>query len=314
MDILMKNKLLGTLFSILIVMSLCVSVLADEKIGGLVFNAMKEIQDTHKDFLGNVEKIKHSREEAMAERESVKKLYTNAKNGSVDKSEFHARFSLAQAKVYRALYDEARLTHQVAGKQLGILNKLNDSIDSTGDGMDQSDTMTIIEATKPFLDNGKNLLKSLGDYRDKITDPVINSKLNAAYQTAQMLSKYVEHLEKGNTNKYASQLVLKQRVVELVEQLNALYVQTDIFMGILRDKTTVLKMINQLAASEAAIWAVSEGGKDITHLSGNVMASLMDVMNESDSDLNILISGVLEDNGGAVESPTNNYDWANPKF
>jgi len=120
--------------------------------------------------------------------------------------------------------------------------------------------------------------------------------------------------EKGNTNKYASQLVLKQRVVELVEQLNALYVQTDIFMGILRDKTTVLKMINQLAASEAAIWAVSEGGKDISQLSGNVMASLMDVMNESDMDLNTLISGVLEDNGKAFEASTNNYDWANPKF
>lgn len=314
MKTIMKNKLFGTLFSILLVVTFCNAVLADERIGGLVFSAMKEIQDTHKDFLGNVEKIKNSREEALAERESVKKQYTDAKNGSVDKREFHARFSLAQAKVYRALYDEAKLTHQVAGKQLTILNRLNDSISSTGTGMDQRDTMQIIEATKPFLDNGKNLLKSLGGYRHKITDPVINSKLNAAYQTAQMLSKYVEHLEKGNTNKYASQLVLKQRVVELVEQLNALYVQTDIFMGILRDKTTVLKMINQLAASEAAIWAVSEGGKDISQLSGNVMASLMDVMNESDMDLNTLISGVLEDNGKAFEASTNNYDWANPKF
>lgn len=314
MDILIKNKLFGSLFTILLVVSLCVSVLADERIGGLVFSAMKEIQDTHKDFLGNVQRIKNSREDALSERENVKKLYTNAKDGSVDKSEFHARFSLAQAKVYRALYDEAKLTHQVAGKQLNILNNLNDSIGTTGAGVDQNDTISIIESTKPFLNNGKDLLKSLGEYRHKINDPVINSKLNAAYQTAQMLSKYVDHLEKSSTNKYASQLVLKQRVVELVEQLNALYVQTDIFMGILRDKTTVLKMINQLAASEAAIWAVSEGGKDISQLSGSVMASLMDAMNESDTDLNILISGVFEDEGSDFESSKNNYNWANPRF
>ena len=314
MQNIMKNTVLSGILSILLVMAFCNVVLADEKIGSLVFSAMKEIQDTHKDFLGDVEKIKSEREAAIAERENVKKLYTEAKDGSVDKREFHAKFSLAQAKVYRALYGEAKLTHHVAGKQLRILNKLNDSITASDGGMDEKGTLMIIEATKPFLNNGKILLKSLGDYRHKITDPVINSKLNAAYQTAQMLSKYVEQMEKGNSNKYASQLILKQRVVELVEQLNALYVQTDIFMGILRDKTTVLKMINQLAASEAAIWAVSEGEKDIRHLSGNVMASLMDVMDESDADLNILINGVLEDDGTEVKSSRNNYDWANPQF
>lgn len=314
MKIMNKKRILTAFFPVLLIAAFNTVATADERIGSLVFSAMKEIQDTHKTFLSNVNQIKLSRKDAVFERENVKRLYEKAKDGTIDKKEFHARFSLAQAKVYRALYDEAKLTHRVAGKQLEVLNRLNDSIADSGDGIDEKGTLMIIQATKPFLNNGKTLLKSLGDYRHKITDPVINSKLNAAYQTAQMLSKYVEHLEKGNNNKYASQLLLKQRVVELVEQLNALYLQTDIFMGILRDKTTVLKMINQLAASEAAIWAVSKGEKDIKHLSNNVMASLMDVMSESDQDLNTLINGVLDDGHGFEASTNNNYEWANPKF
>jgi len=108
--------------------------------------------------------------------------------------------------------------------------------------------------------------------------------------------------------------VLKQRVVELIEQLNSLYVQTDIFMGILKDKTTVLKMINQLAASETAIWAVSDGRKSIGHISTKVMSPLLDILNESDDDLTTLVAGVLDDDGQAVESSPGKQSWADPKF
>lgn len=287
---------------------------ADEKTGNLVFNAMKQIQDTHKTFLGDVKGIKTIRAEAIAEREAVKKQYEKASEGSLDKREFHARFSLAQAKVYRALYDEAKLTNQVSARQLAILNKLNDSISADGGGMNERGAIKIIEATKPFLQNGKTLLTSLADYRHRITDPVVNSKLNAAYQTAKMLSSYVDQLEKGRTNKYASHLILKQKIAELIDQLNALYVQTDIFMGMIQDKTTVLKMINQLAASEAAICAVSDGKKAIGSLSVDVILPLIDVLNESDDELNTLVAGVLDDEDQSVGSNGIVQEWTNLNF
>ncbi len=289
-------------------------VFADERTGNLVFNAMKKIQETHEVFLGDIEKIKADREAAIAERAAVKKQYEKARDGSLDQREFHARFSYAQAKVYRALFNEAKLTRKVAAKQLGILNKLNDSITSGEAEINAKGAISVVEAAKPFLNNGKSLLTSLAQYRDKITDPIINSKLNAAYDTARMLSKYVEHIEKGKTSKYASQLVLKQKVEELIGQLNALYVQTDIFMDMLRDKTTVLKMINQLAASEAAIWVVSDGNKVIQQLSNDVMSKLMDVLSESDEDLTALVSGVLDDDHQDIETSGYVQNWTNPNF
>ena len=289
-------------------------VFADERTGNLVFNAMKKIQETHEVFLGDIEKIKADREAAIAERAAVKKQYEKARDGSLDQREFHARFSYAQAKVYRALFNEAKLTRKVAAKQLGILNKLNDSITSGEAEINAKGAISVVEAAKPFLNNGKSLLTSLAQYRDKITDPIINSKLNAAYDTARMLSKYVEHIEKGKTSKYASQLVLKQKVEELIGQLNALYVQTDIFMDRLRDKTTVLKMINQLAASEAAIWVVSDGNKVIQQLSNDVMSKLMDVLSESDEDLTALVSGVLDDDHQDIETSGYVQNWTNPNF
>ena len=285
-------------------------VLADEKIGNLVFNAMKKIQDTHQAFLGDVKKIKANRKAAVTERDFVKEQYKKAKERTLDKREFHARFSFAQAKVYRALYDEAKLSHQVAGKQLRILNRLNISVMSGEAEIGAKGAMSVIEAAKPFLENGKSLLTSLAQYRHKINDPIINSKLNAAYNTAQMLSNYVKHLEKGGTNKYASQLLLKQKLAELIEQLNALYVQTDIFMAMIRDKTTVLKMINELAAAESAIWAVADGNKIVAQLSNEIMLPLMDIFNESDEDLNLLVDGVLDGRQDS-ETPGSSQKWTN---
>ena len=289
-------------------------VFADERTGNLVFNAMKKIQETHEVFLGDIEKIKAEREAAIAERVAVKKQYEKARDGSLDQREFHARFSYAQAKVYRALFNEAKLTRKVAAKQLGVLNKLNDSITSGDAAINAKGAIFVVEAAKPFLNNGKSLLTSLAQYRDKITDPIINSKLNAAYDTARMLSKYVEHIERGKTSKYTSQLVLKQKVEELIDQLNALYVQTDIFMDMLRDKTTVLKMINQLAASEAATWVVSDGKKVISQVSNDVMSKLMEVLDESDEDLTALVTGVLDDDHQDVETQGHVQKWANPNF
>ena len=310
----MKNntmKILGLFaFAFLFAVVVVSEVVADEKIGNLVFNAMKKIQVTHQVFLGDVKKIKDDRKAAIDEREVVKKQYKSAKEGTLDKREFHARFSYAQAKVYRALHDEAKLTHQVARKQLRILNKLNESVTSGEVEMSAKAALSVVEVAKPFLENGKSLLISMAQYRHKIADPIINSKLNAAYDTARMLSNYMRHIEKGQMGKGASQLMLKQKIAELIEQLNALYVQTDIFMAMIRDKTTVLKMINELAAAEAAIWAISDGKKVIAQLSSDVMSPLMDILNESDEDLNVLADDILDGHHG-METPTASQRWTN---
>ena len=180
--------------------------------------------------------------------------------------------------------------------------------------MNSEGAAAVVEASKPLIDSGKSLLTSLAEYRDKITDPVINSKLNAAYQTARMLSRYVDHIEKGKMNKFTSELVLKQKLTDLIEQLNALYVQTDIFMAMIQDKTTILKMINQLAASEAAICAVSDGKRTIGDFSTNVMAPLVETLTESDESLTALVAGTLDGGEALVQTAGAKQGWATPNF
>ncbi len=310
-----NTPFVGLALVVLLLVGMSTGSFAGEKIGNLVFNAMKEIQDSHETFLQDVQELRTQRGEATAEREAVKKKYENARAGTLDRREFHARFSFAQAKVYRLLYEESGLTHEIARKQLGILNRLSESITSGEVGLTSNEANSVIEASKPFLENGKSLLVSLGQYRDKITDPVINSRLNGVVETAEVLSRYIDHIEKGRVNKYASQIVLKQKVAELIDQLSALYVQTDVLMAMIRDKTTVLKMINELAASEMMTLALLDGGQVINHLSSDVMSPLMDVFYESDEDLDILTDGVLNNGGGHVlETSSYSQKWASPTF
>jgi len=302
-----------TIFLLLITINITSLVFAGEKIGNLVFNAMKEIQETHRTFLSDVKQIRMDRGTAISEREAVKNKYEKAKEGTLDKKEFHARYSYSQAKVFRALYDEAKLTRKIAGKQLMILNRLKDSITSEKTGINAKVATSVVNASKPFLENGKSLLSSLSKYRDKITDPVINSKLNAAYDTARMLSRYVKHIENGRTSKYASQQVLQQKVTELIEQLNALYVQTDIFMAMVRDKSTLLKIITELAASDAAISILVEGRRTIDQLSDSIMSPLMNELIGSDQNLDTLFAGVFENHQGSFK-PAGSQKWTNLNF
>ena len=288
-------------------------VLADEKTGTLVFNAMKKLQETHQVFLGDARKIKANFKTAVADRNAVRKQFKKAKAGTLDKRDFHAQFSLAQAKVYRALHDQAKLTHQVAGKHLGTLNKLNKSVASGGTRMSAKGALSIIETAKPLLESGRSLLTSLSQYSGMINDPAIRSRLNAAHDTAKMFSNYVKNTEKGWANKNTSQLLVKRKLAKLVEQFNALYVQTDIFLSMLRDKTIVLKMSNEVAAAESAIWALSDGNKILTQLSNDIMSPLIDNLNESDEDLNLLIDRNLDDRWDC-ESQGDSQRWTHVNF
>ena len=284
--------------TVILVFFICTgTLLAREEIGSLVFDAMKKIEDEHQTFTNKAKGIRNTRKSAVASKESVKKKYTKAKDGSLDQKEFQAEYTLELARVYRSLYDEAELAKGVAGKHLRILNKLTESIESGETDLTAEGTMGVIEASKGFLDNGRSLFNSLAEYRDKITDPVIHSRLNLAYDTAKMLSRFIEQTEKGSINRYSSQKILKHKLAELKEHLKAIYAQTDMFMAIIKDRCLLLRMINQVAASEMAVLSLTGGKNVVASLSKDVLSPLMNILNESDEDLETLTSGVISGAG-----------------
>lgn len=271
------------------------NLLAGERTGNLVFEAMKKMEDAHKVFLGDVKQIRAEHAAAVAQRDAVKESFRKAKSNSIDRQEFHARFCLSQARVLNALRKETDLTHQVTANQLKILNKLYNSIESGRGAATPQGIKAILRAAKPVLIDGRKLLASLGNYSDKITDPVINSRLNAATGTAKMLSNYTANLEKGLSGNLVTQEELKRRLADLIQQLNAVFAQTDILGAMIRDKAAVLKMINELAATET-FFSILSGGKGIvSDLSEGVMAPLIEAVDESDQDLDLLMDGVYHD-------------------
>ena len=287
--------------AVLILFALPMLVFGDERIGGLVFNAMQKIQENHQSFLAEVKGIKDARQSSAEERNTAKKNFKNSHIDTLDRKQAHAEFCYAQAKYYRALFDEVKLTNRISKKQLEVLYGLDESLQSEGSEMEPEATIAILEATKPFLENSRSLMNSLSQHRHLITDPVINSKLNAAAQTAKMLSIYVNHIEKNKLNKNMQATALKEKVSELINQLNSLYAQTDIMMAMVRDKTALLKMVNQVSASEMGMWALTDGKKMINELSESVIDPLMEEYYQADADLDILTEEVL-DGGGTTPS------------
>ena len=172
--------------------------------------------------------------------------------------------------------------------------------------------MGLIEASKGFLDNGRALFNSLAQYRDKITDPVIHSRLNLAFDTARMLSRFIEQTEKGSINRYSSRKILKQKLAELKEQLKAIFAQTDMYMAIIKDRCLLLRMINQVAASEMAVLSVTGGKNVVASLSKDVLSPLMNILNESDEDLETLTSGVA--NGAGRPTSGGTQRWTKGDF
>ena len=287
------------------------TLLAREEIGSLVFDAMKKIEDEHQTFTNKAKSIRSARKSAVAAKESVKKKYSEAKDGSLDRKEFQAEYTLELARVYRGLYDEAELAKGVAGKHLRILNKLAESIESGETELTAEGAMGLIEASKGYLGNVKSLFNSLAQDRDKITDPVINSRLNLAFDTARMLSRFIEQIEKGSINRYSSRKILKQKLAELKEHLKAIFAQTDMFMAMIKDRCLLLKIINQVAASEMAVLSLTGGKNVVASLSKDVLSPLMDILNESDEDLETLTSGVNYGGSGAVSNKTQRWTKGN---
>ena len=304
-----------TIFLIFFDCMLTTPLMAEEKIGNLVFNAMKKIKENHESFLNDVQKVRGQRKAAVTEREAAKGKYKTSRNNTLDKREAHAYFCLAQAKVFNALYKETRLTNEVAKKQLGILQKLQVEIDKAPAGGDAAASASLFKVSKTFLDNGRVLMESLAEYKDKIRDPVINTKLNTAYDTAVMFAQYAKSLEKASFNKNNTKHILAQKIAELTDILSNLYVQTDMFADMIRDKTTVLKMINEVAAAEMTITILADSSSSVNYLNENVMKPLMDAFEESGETIDALTEDVLNGNlSDATTPPSSNQRWAKGNF
>ena len=130
-----------------------------------------------------------------------------------------------------------------------------------------------------------------------------------------MLSQYVNHIEKSLINRGATKKALKRKVEELVDQFNSLYVQTDIFMAMIQDKATLLKIINELAASEMSSRALTEGKKYAANKSTNVMGPLMKLYYGTDENMDMIAAYTLgNENQGNIGTSGYSRDWTNIDF
>ena len=271
------------------------NLLASERQGNLVFDAINKMEEVNKTFLEEVKKTRAKRAAAVARRDVVKERFRKAKPGSINQQEFQARFCLEEARMLSTLRDETDLTHQVAANHLKILNKLYRSIESGRGAATAQGIQAVLKATEPVLSGGKTLLASLAACSDQITDPMIHSMLNASVATAKMFSNYQANMKRGFTGSLASQEELKKQLCDMIQQLNAVFAQSDILGAMLRDKAGLLKTANELAGAKA-FFSVLSGGKEIvSNLSESVMGNLIEAAGESDQDINLLIDGVLLD-------------------
>jgi len=276
---------------------------AFEEIGDLVFTAMNEMNKQQEVYTKDLQPIREKRQGALSNRDHAKNRFLKAKS-TFDRREFHAELAMAQAQVFAAILDEAKLTSSISKKQLEVICSLADKLDSGEGTISVQDTQKIIQTAKPLIRNGTALLNSLQEYSDKITDPQINAKLNYAVQTASMLKRYVDSKENSATNGAASERELKKRVGALKDQLIALYVQTDIVKDMLKDRTNMLKMITEIAMVETSLLAVVGSEADAQAGLNTVKVHMMDPIKKDDEILTLLSQPISQDSRGRTEGPT----------
>jgi len=93
------------------------------------------------------------------------------------------------------------------------------------------------------------------------------------------------------------------KVGELLTHMEELYLQTDIMTEMIQDKSSILKMINQIAISELATIRLADGRSIINSISDEVLGPLKEILKESDNDLDILTNGISS--GGSASANAN---------
>lgn len=285
------------------------SAYAGERVGDLVFETMRKIEKRQRTFQKDVGSIRADRDEVIREKEAIKKKYLSASEGSMDEKEAHAEFSYVLAKIYKKTFEEAKLIRTTAKDHLQSLSTLSDGLRNGGVNANPQATKNIIRDTKGFLTTSNSLLLSLGKYREHITDPRINQKLNSAYKTATLLNSYIESLEDSQSNTDTTRTALVQKVEELIVNMEELYIQTGILLDMIRDKTTLLKMVNQIAMSELASIRLTNIQKNMgSSISSEVMDPLKSILHDADNDLGTLTGGMVRDSNSGFNT---GQSWVN---
>ena len=301
----MKNLIFFLLA--LAVLLACVSPgRAGERSGHLVFEAMKTLRQNQEDYNTRAEEYRREYQEAVAENETYKELLGNSDADILDKYEAHAKLSGALAKAYNAMSREVRLAHDVSKKHLHVLYKLQDAVAGPAGEDADGKIGQAVEQLKPFLANGQSLLASMSQYRHLIEDPAIHSKLNSAFDTAKMLSDYRKYMVRNHAGGAMNKQRLKLEIARMVDQLNALYVQTDVLDNMIQDKKTILKMANEVAAAQISLMALSDGNKPVVNFSVDFQQDMTERIMRNDE----VLETVMEPGGDEVPDVEFDSRWA----
>lgn len=282
-----------TSFIILSMLTVVPQAFAEERIGDLVFETMRKIETRQAAFATDARQIREERNKAIKEKEGAKRNYLQAKEGTLEQKEAHAALTYSVAKIFKNTYDEMNLVRSASEDHLTTLTTLKEGLQNGSMGVNEKAAKKIVKDTGSFLESSDKLLVSIGKYADLISDPAINRKLASARSTALMLNDYLANNQKTHSAARNNQQLLMAKVNELVSNLEEIYNQTDILLDLMRDRSTVLKLTNEIAAAELATMRLANGNAVITSLSKEVIGPLKQVMNDTDSDIELLTKGVL---------------------
>lgn len=278
---------------IILMIVVSASAFAAERIGDLLFETMKKIENKQRDFDESVSKIRTEREAAIKEKESVRKKFVDSKEGTMDRNEAHAEYSYALAKVYSATFSELKLVRETSGDHIKALNSLRNNLKGGVGGAPPEITRKIVKGTKGFLISSNSLLKSISVYKDTITDPVIKQKLDSTYSSALILEDYIKRLENDQTNTGTTQQTLILKVEELIGNLEQMHIESGMLMDMIKDRSNMLKMINEIAISELFTSRISSG-KSFKAISDDVLKPLKEKIKDTDRDLSDLTNGTKD--------------------
>lgn len=279
-------------------------VFAEERIGNLVFDSIRKLQERNVALLNDARQMREERTRATRDKEEAKRKYLHAKEGSFDQKEAHADYSYGVARIFKSTYDELQLVRQGAEDHLQTLASLTEAMQRGNLGVNEKATQKIIREADSFFETSDKLLLSIAKYKDLITDPATKQKLSSAHSTTLMLSEYMANSRKNNNA--ANNHLPMVKINQLTAQMEEVYNAVDILSDLMRDKSNRLKLTNEIAAIELATMKLSGGGNTvITSLSKEILGPLKRVMKDSDSDLENLERGVL---GGSGENGQEDVD------
>lgn len=184
---------------------------------------------------------------------------------------------------------ELKLVENVSHDHLANFSKLREGLRNGSAGLDKKTVKKIVDNGRGFITSSGNILRSLSEYKDLITDAKINQALSNAVSTAVMLDAYIDRLEKIEEGNSIQQKVLMEKIDLLTQSLEALYVQSGILLNLFRDQAVVLRTVNELALSDLMIRGLNNGQIKVSSIQDEVLEPLKGVLEDMGGDMELLM-------------------------